>query len=471
MKASLLILLLSSLLVLSCSRNIVPQRPAMLTAGISDTIPLSEIDIPVHISLKPLYAMAENQVDTVYTSPGWPDTYIIDKCATRYMYRFRRGPLKIRSHGNTAELGFMGYYKIKGSQRACVGTTPVSVWTPPCTCGFNEPERRVEVGFNASFGIDPDYSLRCYIERLEPKPIDRCEMCFVKYDVTQTVMDALKVQLDSSRTFLQDSLGKIRLRSRFQQIWNQLEQSIPLYGMGYLQLNAEAIRVSQLFAKNDTLHVSFGVSARPQISFEAPPASNKPVPDLSDFNSKKGFRVVLDAHLNYDSLSNLVTAKTKGMRIDLDNGPIKKHMIVDRINLYGSNKQLILELTFSGSDKGVLYLTGRPVYNREKKMLEIQQLDYDIRTRDLLIKSAKWLFSKKILQEIRRHAQLDVAPYLNQFHEMAGTQMNRNFTRGIDLKGRLHDFYLDFIHPLEADLRVRVVSEGELEVTVSEINL
>jgi len=470
MKSPLLIGFIGVLLV-SCSRNLVPQRPAAVAPEISDTIPLSEIDIPVHINLKPLYAMAEERVDTVYTSPGWPDSYIIDKCATRYMYRFRRGPLRIRSYGNTAEFGFIGYYKIKGSQRACVGTTPVSVWTPPCTCGFNEPERRVEVGFNASFSIDPDYLLRCHIQRLEPKPIDRCEMCFVKYDVTQTVMDALKVQLDSSRTFLQDSLGRIRLRSYFQQIWNQLGQTIPLYGMGYLQLNPEAIRVSQLLARNDTLHLSFGVSARPRIGFEKLEGAQSPVPDLGDFTPKRGFRVVLDAALNYDSLSHLLTQRMKGMRIDLDNGPVKKYMVVERINLYGSNRQLILELGFSGSDKGVLYLTGKPNYDRDKKILEIQNLDYDIRTRDLLIKSAQWLFSKKILREIRKHAELDVKPYLAQLDEMAGKQMNRSFSRGVELQGKLHDFYLDFIRPLEKDLRIRCVSEGELEVSVNEISL
>lgn len=462
---------LLAVFLFSCSRNIAPQRPVEAAPVLTDTIPLSEIDIPVHINLKPLYAMADKKVEKVYTSTGWPDNYIIDNCSSRYMYQFRRGPLNISAYGNTVNIGFMGYYKIKGSQRACVGTTPVSVWTPACTCGFNEPERRVEVGFKASFGIDPDYSLRNFIERLEPKPLDKCEMCFVKYDVTQTVMTALKLQLDSSRTFLQDTLGKLKLRPYFQQIWNQLQNSIPLYGMGFLQMQPEKIRVSQLYARNDTLHLSFGVSARPRISFEKSAVTNVPVPDLSDFSPKKGFRISVDARLNYDSLSKLITARTKGVRFDLDNGPIKKYMIVEDIAVYGSNNKLIIQLKFSGSDKGTLYLTGKPVYNREKKILEVQQLDYDIQTRDLLVKSAKWLFSKKILQEMKKYAHFDLSPYLQQLHDMAGTQMNRTLTKGIDMRGKLHDFYLENIDPMERDLRIRCTSLGDLDIVVKEIAL
>lgn len=459
------LIIISILLITGCSRKIIPEQPP-LEAVAQDSIPLSEIDIPVHIALKPLFAMAEKQVEKVYTSPGWPTQFIQDGCDTKYQYHFRRGPLKIKAYGNSVELGFTGFYKVRGSQRACIGTTPVTAWTPPCSCGFNEPERKVEVGFKANFSILPDYTLQNYIERMEPRPIDKCEMCFVKYDVTKTVMDALKLQLDSSRIFLQDTLSKIKLRPYFQQVWDQLQRDWPLYGLGHLRIQPERIRVSSLVARNDSLHLSFGVSARPEISFEEKPVRQTGLPNLSDFTPKSGFRIHLDAQLNYDSLSKLVTERVKGQRIDLDNGPVKKYMIMDAVKVYGSNKNLVLQLSFSGSDKGVLYLTGKPTYSRDKKLLEVKDLNYDLRTKDFVLKSAKWLFSNKILTELKKYASFDASPYLAQLTEIAGKGMNRKINENISLKGGLKDFYIGGIYPLNEYLRIRTSCEGDADIMV-----
>src|SRR3954469_19802395 len=121
---------------------------AKTSSGIKiDSLPESQIDIPIQINLRPIYALAEKNVDTVFTSPNYPDDWIQSDCATRYKYHFRRSPLSMSMSGTTLNLAFMGYYQIVGSTRVCVGGTVLSPWTPGCRCGFEEAERRVNVGF------------------------------------------------------------------------------------------------------------------------------------------------------------------------------------------------------------------------------------------------------------------------------------------------------------------------------------
>ena len=60
-----------------------------------DSLPESQIDIPIQVNLKPVYALAEKNVDTVFTSPDYPDGWVQSDCATRYKYHFRRSPLKM----------------------------------------------------------------------------------------------------------------------------------------------------------------------------------------------------------------------------------------------------------------------------------------------------------------------------------------------------------------------------------------
>jgi hypothetical protein len=164
-----------------------------------DSLPESQIDIPIQINLRPIYALAERNVDTVFTSPHYPNDWVQSDCATRYKYHFRRSPLSMSMTGNQLNLGFMGYYQITGSTRACVSGAVLSPWTPSCTCGFDEPERRVTIGFSTVFKLQPNYVLNTRITRSEPKALDKCEVCFWGQDVTTAVLSGLKAELDASK--------------------------------------------------------------------------------------------------------------------------------------------------------------------------------------------------------------------------------------------------------------------------------
>jgi hypothetical protein len=129
----------------SWSQKIDPAKPDLSPGNFRlDSLPDSEINIPIQVNLKPMFAMAEKSVDTVFTSPHYPDEWVQEGCDMRYKYSFRRSPLSISGSGNTLSLDFMGYYKIVGSTRLCVKGTVMSPWTPACRCGFSEPERRLQ---------------------------------------------------------------------------------------------------------------------------------------------------------------------------------------------------------------------------------------------------------------------------------------------------------------------------------------
>ncbi len=101
--------------------------------------------------------------------------------------------------GTSLDLSFTGFYQIIGSTRLCNGTTVLSPWTPACKCGFDEPERKVDIGFKSRFALLPNYLLQTLITRNEPVAKDKCEVCFWGQDVTTSVLDGLKTALDDSK--------------------------------------------------------------------------------------------------------------------------------------------------------------------------------------------------------------------------------------------------------------------------------
>lgn len=452
----------------SSSNKIRPEKPTLVQSDFNlDSLPASEINIPIQISLRPLYAMAEKNVDTLYSSPGYPDGWVQLGCDMRYKYVFRRSPLQMKAVGTSLDLGFTGYYKIVGSTRVCVMGAAVSPWTPPCRCGFSEPERRVNVSFTNSLLLQPDYKVRLNIRRNEPQALDKCEVCLWGQDITSQVVNGLKTELDAAKAALEKTYGTVDLRPEFQQVWNQLNQVYNIYGMGWLQLNPQQIRINNLYAKDDSLHVYLGLSAKPVISFEKPPEYLTTLPSMGGFNNRQGFSIFLDALLSYDSLSQIINRKLANTEFDLNKGPVRKKFIIKQCTLYGEgNEKLIIKIDFAGTNSGTFYLTGKPVYDAATKTIDVKEIDFDIKSKNMLLKSADWLFSRAIINEISKYTRYDLTSYIDTAKTTINNQLNHEWIKGVSSYGRMDDIKLIGIYPKPQHLHIRSNCTGVLSVKV-----
>ncbi len=468
------ILFLGILLIVvsSCSKKIIPGKPNLAKTDFNlDSLPDSEFNIPIQVSLKPIFSEAEKNIDTVFTSPNWPNDWITEDCATRYKYHFRRGPLQFKASGFSLNLGFTGYYQIIGSTRVCAGNTVISPWTPACRCGFDEGERKVNVAFNNSISVLPDYKVRLAIQRLEPIPQDKCTVCFWGQDITSVVIKGLKEELDIAKKAIEDSFGILDLKPRFQEVWNKLSMPYNLYGLGWLKINPVSFRINNLFAKNDSLNIFLGLSAKPVISFDKQSAQITVIPNLSSFSHRTGFNIFLDAILNYDSLSYLVNNQLNNKQFDFDKGPVKKIFIIKECKIYGDdNEKLIIKINFSGTNEGVAYFTGKPGYNQETKTIEIKNLDFDVRTKDLLTKSASWLFNRRIINELQKYSRFDLSHYIDTAKTTINQQLNKEWIKGIRSYGNMNEIKLVGIYPKKDHLIIRSNCSGDLAIKVDSIN-
>ena len=320
--------------------------------------PNSYIVLPIQVQLQPLFAAAEASVDSVFTSPGWPDGWVEADCATRYKYRFRRQPLRFVAQGNRLQIAFTGLYQIVGSTRGCVGKTVISPWTPACRCGFDEGERRVEVGFVADVQITPTYQLITTVKRLEPRPADKCTVCFWGQDITAEVMKGLKAELDASVKTMSAAFGRIDMKPFVTQAWNRLSAPYPISGLGTFHLQPSAMSLQQLSASGNLLNLTLGLAAAPQVNIQGG-GTVFPLPNLGKTTAAPGFIVNMDAALPYDSLSAVVTGAAKGKRIEVSEGLIKKHIIIQDIKFAADTAgKLAMHLGFDGSFRGTVQKAG-----------------------------------------------------------------------------------------------------------------
>jgi len=468
-KFRLLVCFALPLIFISCAKKIIPDKPVLARSDFRmDSLPESEINIPIQVNLKPVYTMAEKTVDTVFTSPNWPDGWVQDGCDTRYKYNFRRGPLQVRTSGAALFLGFTGYYKIIGSTRVCVNGTALSPWTPACRCGYDEGERRVNVAFQNSVFITQDLKARLSIKTLDPQAVDKCSVCFWGQNITGEVMKGLKEQLDEAKSGMEKSFSNYDLRPKFQQAWDQLNKVYSLYVLGWLQINPSKIRINNLSSSNDSLNINIGLAARPVVSFEKPQEHLTVVPNITDFSNRQGFNIFLDAILNYDSLSNLVTTQLKDKRFDVTSN---KFVIIKNCTVYGmDNENLVIKVDFEGSETGLFYLTGKPSYDAATRTIELKDLDFDLKSKNMLLKTASWLFTRRIINELRKYSRFDLSSYITNAITVFNQQLNREWVKGIRSSGKMDEIKITKIYPLREHLVVRSNCSGDLSIRIDSIN-
>ena len=466
---SIAAIVLPAVVLISCSKKIIADKPSLPRTDFKmDSLPESEINIPIQVNLRPLYLMAEKSVDTAFYSPNWPDGWVQNGCDTRYKYSFRRGPLQVKTVGPSLILGFTGFYKIIGSTRACVNGAALSPWTPACRCGYEEGDRRVTVNFQNSLSVSPDLKARLSIKTLDPQPVDKCNVCFWGQDITGDVMKGLKEQLDAAKSGMEKSFGGYDLRPKFQLVWDQLNRVYGLYGFGWIQINPTKIRVNNFSARNDSLNINIGLSARPVVSFEKPAEHLTVVPHLSDFTPRQGFNIFLDADLNYDSLSNIVTSQLRDKRFDLTSN---KYVVIKSCSLYGvDNENLIIKVEFEGSQKGVFYVTGKPTYDGTSKTIDLSDLDFDIRSKNMLLKTAEWLFNRRIINELKKYTRFDLSSYINTAIIAFNQQLNKEWIPGIQGSGKVQEIKIVKIYPLREHLIIRGNCTGNFLIKVSSLS-
>ena len=118
-----------------------------------------------------------------------------------------------------------------------------------------------------------------------------------------------------------------------------------------------------------------------------------------------------------------------------------------------------------------MYLTGKPVFDKEKNNIAVKQIDFDVKTRDLLLKTARWLFNRKIINELNKYASFDIQGYADTLRSKVSAAMTREWQKGITSSGKINGLQVINIYPFKNTFILRCNAKGELSIRVDQVAL
>lgn len=462
MKPKHLLAIIALPFILYSCKSLQPLAPTGSNANIPDIVqPVSNIEVPVTADLKSYFVQAENSVPNKYADNQQPCQGL------RYNYTFTRTPFVITGANNIVNLKFTGGYGFTASYcpkcGTILGSTQCLTPVVSAQCGVGEPLRRMEISYQSTVSIMPDYRLRSKtLLYPAPKPLDRCNVFLGNIDVTDRLINYLNQPLTDLGKQVDTKIAAYNIRPMIELLWKNIATEFKIPDVGYLYVNPQSVRLSSFSLNGSLLNFSVGLSAKPVVTTSSVSQPVKPLPNLSTYVPAKGFNVYLDLVENYQHLTNMVNQQVVGQKIPVAG----KEFIVDSTRIYGLGAKIAIKVFFSGSNNGVIYLVGTPTYDAVKHELSFPDLSFDLQTRAWMLKAAKWMFNGRITDAIRQKSIYNFSKFIAENKVRLQSQLSRNMGNNIHSDVTLQNMDIKAIYPTTEKLLIRTLLDGQVKVKI-----
>lgn len=332
------------------------------------------------------------------------------------------------------------------------------------SCGVDDPMRRVKVAYSTKINLSPKFKFVATTQLDKFDMLDPCKITVFNYDATSEVKKQVSGQLKALEKEIDKQIASIDMRSSLSMVWKELQQPIPIESYGFLLLQPKALSLGKLTFSKNQVDVDLNLNVAPMVVTEKLSIPNTSLPDMQPYKQTSGLNMMLDINASFDSLTSIVNNSMKGQTFDFK----KKKVIIKSIRIKGAiDSTIVFEVTFDGSKKGTVFLVGRPRINEEKQTISIEDIGFDIQTKSVLLKTAKWMFNDKIINEISKSANYDLSVILNDAKQTISKQLNGPITEGVEMKGDIKDIKVKSIHVTNSHMVVRTNIIGDLKLKLN----
>ncbi len=289
----------------------------------------------------------------------------------------------------------------------------------------------------------------------------------IDFPVTLIANLFLPANLQSFSQQIDDVVAKgFDFRGVAEEGWRMLFNPFKIPGYNDAWLSITPYSVALVPVEGSEGHISLGAAITSDVEclLDNVPPSGK-VTALPNIQSLKipsdTFKINLLTDIPYSTINRMITEEMGDSTFVFGKRKIK----FETFRVYGTNDRMAVETRVSGSLKGTLYLTGIPYFNPGDTTLRIKDMKFDIKTRNLLMSSAKWLFSGKLERMIARSV---VIPFKSNISDTEN-QLSRFFNHytlgyGFELNGKLARLSVSELYLSPESVKANVVFSGNLSL-------
>lgn len=458
-------------LVLACNTtSIMPPKPTN-TVFAEPAKPTSGISLPVVINLRAISQSLNAQyAERYYTD----DLYENNNADQLKITVFKREPLVIQAIENNILANVP--MRIEGSYQFASKLLGMNV-SHQQPFSFN-----VTVNLQTLPTFDKDWNLKLNSKaniRWDDLPnfaVIGVQVDFQKMfgKIIQGRIDKLTAQLDEEIT------RAVNLRKLVSDNWKQITQpfSLDKKTNSWLVIKPRNVFYTQLQGYDSLAKINLGLYSVIEVvsGYKPTTDSSTTLPILYQTNKiDDKVNLILNTEIKFEQINKIIQEQIAGKPIKLE----AKEYVIDILDaqVFAHGDKIMIGVQVNGKlnkgliskkIKGIIYLEGTPIYNSNKQSITIKDIDLNVKTKDVLLKSASWLANSKLFKNsIANKLEFSIANQLTQAKKLANEAVNKQYSKSLQLSGVVTEIAPTQVYITPNAIRVNIKATGNVGVELS----
>lgn len=340
--------------------------------------------------------------------------------------------------------------------------------------GYKDTEFSIRIRLISKIGITPQWQLKSetYVDSYDWISDPSIKVAGINIPIKAMVSRLLNKNFDKITQAIDEQVAvNPELKKNAELAWNVARQPVMLakeYDT-WLVIVPTGVVMTPLLAKNNILRSVIGIKGYTQtITSAVKPQviATQKLPDLQLVSKvQEDFKIGLISVVSYEEAARLATAKFAGEKFSFLNG--KYSVEVSSVEMYGQNDRLVIKAGLKGGINGDIYLKGTPYYDPATQQLSLRGLDYDLDTKNSIIRTAGWLLQGQFSRMMEKRMVFPVGEQISEAKKTVQKALsNYKVTEGVVVKGILSDIVPDKVYLTPKHLYSVVFATGKVNLKV-----
>ncbi len=354
---------------------------------------------------------------------------------------------------------------------------PIKIWASyrwkaceSCPKIEKSTEFNMTVSFASKMQLNNDWTFKTQTVPagfvFETKP--KLDFGIVSIPITAIVEPIVKEQLAEVTKEIDNEVAvNFDFSKEIDTVWRELHQPwlIDSTYNTWLKIQPAEVFVSPIKGTTERIVVTAGFKGLFEVLVGKKPDTVQAgkLPPLKNAESEqKNFSFFIESFVDFESASKIACMHLKDTVLELT---AKKKVKIDSIGFYGAGSKVFTKVDLSGSLNGSIYFMGTPAYDKARNLIYFSDFDFDIKSKNALVKSANWLLHGALKSRIEKEFNYSVTEDL-QMARASATELldGYNFDNLFTLKGKLDELDINNIIVMENGLRVVIYSKGKAQI-------
>ncbi|MGC4129466.1 MAG: DUF4403 family protein [Bergeyella sp.] len=207
----------------------------------------------------------------------------------------------------------------------------------------------------------------------------------------------------------------------------------------WLKITPLSVNVTPLVFYADAIDMNIGIDTYSETFTGRKPASSPEVRTVANFNSVQSlppsFLLQTTANVPFTEATSIAKNMFLNKEFDFRDG--KSKIKITDIKVYRDEERIMIEAQTEGAVEGTSYISGIPVYDEFKRKIVLNDTKFNLKTKNILQKTATLLFKGKIIKMIEEEYGIPTQEIEDSSKKSVEETFNKEYYKGLKMSGRV----------------------------------